>query len=515
VSASPLSINSERDVKGSTTPRLWTPPLRDLGEPGATLGPLVNDFARDILVHPLDPWQEWLTTHALELLPDGRPRFRIVLVLVSRQNGKTEVPVVLTLYWTFVEGKRLILGTSTKIDYAKESWMKAVELAERAPGLRGLVPAKRRSWIRQANGEQEWNINQSRYKIAAANEEGGRSLTIDALVMDELRQHHTRAAWAAAIPAMTARPDAQAWCLSNAGSDKSVVLNEEREAALHFINTGEGDPRVGLFEWSAPEGSDPEDLDALIMSNPNLGHRIMAEDLLGQAKTAKRLGGEALATFLTENMCIRVSHMKSAVDPDFWQKSLSEGTLEKHRDTLAACIDLSPDELHATLAIAALTDNDTVRVEIVHAWDGHTAAKDARTQLPALIKKIKPRTLVWFPGGPAASLAADLRKKGATWPPSGVTVEEIKSDAPGVCMELASLVTSGQVMHAPDPLLDAHVLGAEKLNIGDKWAFSRRNGGHVDAAYAAAGAIHAARSLPPRRKARMPKGLRSRREAAP
>ena len=194
-------------VLGSTAPRLWTPPLREL-TPDTSYGFDVIRFARDELGRPLDPWQEWSVIHGGELLPDGRPRFRIVLILVARQNGKTELLVVLSLFWQFVDAVPLILGTSTKLDYAKESWNKAVKLAEKAPKLAHLRPERRADWKREANGEQESKTTEdSRYKIAASNAEGGRSLTIDRLILDELRQHKTYAAWDASEPATSAVPD--------------------------------------------------------------------------------------------------------------------------------------------------------------------------------------------------------------------------------------------------------------------------------------------------------------------
>jgi len=73
-------------VRGSTLPRIWTPPLVDL-TPKTSYGFAACEFARRIQ-RPLDPWQEWLAIHAGELLPDGRPPFRIVLVLVSRRTER-------------------------------------------------------------------------------------------------------------------------------------------------------------------------------------------------------------------------------------------------------------------------------------------------------------------------------------------------------------------------------------------------------------------------------------------
>jgi phage terminase large subunit-like protein len=458
------------------------------------------EFARDVLHHPLDPWQEWLAIHAGELLPDGRPRFRIVLVLVARQNGKTELLVVLSLYWQFVVAVPIVLGTSTKLDYAKESWTKATKLAERTPDLDVLRPAR---WKRETNGEQEsWTSEESRYKIAASNEEGGRSLTINRLVLDELRQHHDYSAWDAAEPA--ASPwDAQIWALSNAGDDRSIVLNDLRESALEFIETGQGDYRLGLFEWSAPEGADPLDIEALAQANPNLGRRKDPDVLLANAARAVAKGGQALTGFKTEQMCIRVKLVDPAIDPGAWRDCLDVGDLAAARSRLAACVDLSPDGMHATLAAAAVLEDGRVRVETVHAWEGPGAAAALERELPGWVERLKPQTVGWFPAGPAAAVAAklaDRRKDGVRgWPPRGVTVAEIRGETSAVCMGLGKEIAARTLAHSGQALLNAQVDGAEKLPRGDAWVFTRRGGGNVDAVYAVAGAAHLARTLPSRR----------------
>lgn len=462
------------------------------------------EFADEVLGHPLDPWQRWAVIHGGELLEDGRPRFRKLLILVSRQNGKTELLVVLALYWMFVERVPLILGTSTKLDYAAESWMKAYRLAKSVPDLRRELSHK--GHIRKANdGKVLWRADAdevdaetgSRYKIAASNEEGGRSLTIDRLILDELRQHHDYSAHDAAVPATNAVRDAQVWALSNAGSDKSVVLNDWRDSALHYIDTGEGDHRLGLFEWSAPDGSSPLDLDALAQANPNLGRRIDPDALLGDAKTAMEKGGEKLAGFRTENMCMRVRIMDTAIDGEKWAECHDAGDLAALRSRVALCVDVAPDGQHATLAAAAVLDDGRVRVEAVADWSGPECTKQLRRTLPGLVAKVKPQVLGWFPSGPAASVAADLAdRKRAGWPPPGVRVEEIRSEVPAVCMGLAEQVQSKQIAHSDQALLNTHVTSAEKLRRGDAWVFTRKGAGHVDAAYATAGAVHLARTLP-------------------
>jgi hypothetical protein len=463
---------------------LWTRPLRDLSEPGASYGPRVTEFAREVLGEPLDAWQEWLVLHAGELLPDGRPRFRRVVALVARQNGKTFLLRTLALYWVFVERWPLTVGTSTNLDYARESWEAAVRAAESVKELSAFLP---RNGVRRANGEQCLTTSdQCRYKIAASNRKGGRSLSIDRLIADELREQHDWSAYNAAYPAMNARPKGQAWFISNQGDDKSVVLDALRNGAL-----AEADRRLGLFEWSAHEDCDVEDPDGWMASNPNLGYRLDEDTVRGSAALAKKNGGEEEAGFRTEVLCQRVGRLDQAIDAAAWVRCRDAGTLdgEGEREYLTACIDISPDGLHATLAVAATMSDRRTRVEVAAAWDGPGCPGIMQRELRSWLLRIRPRTLGWFPAGPAAALAAELRGGGQLMVPR-LKIVEIQADTAAVCMGLARLVLDEQIAHSGDPLLDAHVAAAEKLRSGDRWVYSRRGGGHVDALYAAAGAVH-------------------------
>jgi hypothetical protein len=124
-----------------------------------------------------------------------------------------------------------------------------------------------------------------------------------------------------------------------------------------------------------------------------------------------------------------------------------------------------------------------VRVGVVAAWNDLGAV---RRELPELIKEHKPKSLGWFPSGPAAALMADMLTI------KGTKRVELKGvDVHAGCRGFAEEVSSRQLVHGNDPLLNAHVLGSQTLPSGDGWRFQRR-GGNVDAAYAAAGAVHLA-----------------------
>jgi hypothetical protein len=443
----------------------------------------------------LRPWQEWLLIHACELRPDGRPRFRKVLVEVARQNGKTFVPVVLAAYWLFVERAGIVLGTSTTLDYAREPLDKMIALVESTPALRRHCAPR---WVRNVNGQHRASLRRRRgelagprYQVAARGPKAGRSLTVARLIADELREHRDYTTWDASYNAMTAEPDAQAWALSNAGGATSLVLNDLRDLAV------EGADDLGYFGWTAPAAADVRDVEALLQANPSVGYGgIQLDGLLADAEAALRVGGAKLAGFKTENMCISVSTLNPAIDPGAWTACADPGALDGVRDRVALLVDGAPDGQHATLAAAALLDDGRVRIEVVDAWAGIAAMDKARRALPAIVRQVRPRVLGWMPNGPGAELAADMAGRPG-WPPRGVELEPVRGDAAAACMALRSLVNAGQIAHSNDPLVDAHIAAAERLDRGDTWVFARRGRGHVDAAYAVAGAVQLARALPP------------------
>lgn len=483
-----LAHSTNSELKGKTEPRLYTPPLREL-TPNTSYGFDLIDFSRDVLDFPFDPWQEWLAIHIGELLPDNRPRFRKALALVARQNGKTRFAKSLILYWLFVEQAKLVLGTSTTRDYAKIAWKQVCEEAEANPYLKEEINHIYKS-IGQENLETKSGCE---YKFAASNRRAGRSLTVNKLIIDEIREHTSWDAWNASYNAMSAVPTGQAICISNQGDNSAVVLDSLHLAAKAFIETGEGDPRLGLFEWSAPDGCEPDDPEAIAYANPDLGNRIQLDTILGDAARAKLAGGEELAGFRTETLCQRVQLLDAAIDWQSWQACANEDLdLKGYNTPVALCLDVALDGSHATLIAATSTHNKTY-IDTVTAWDGYGCAAEVRKDLAAIVRRIKPMKVGWFPQGPAAAIAAELRKG---WAPRGTEVVEITGELSAVCMGLAEQVTARAVQHGADPLLDTHVGQAQRMMRGEVWVFTRKGGSPIDAAYAAAGAVHLSRTLP-------------------
>jgi hypothetical protein len=496
-------------LRGSTIPRLMTVPLAGPEDPwvvwwaprcgcGCWLTPW-SSYGFDVLEFAqrrgwvLDPWQRLAVIHAGELLPDGRPRFRTVLILVARQNGKTFLLKILVLFWLFAQRQPMVVWTSTNLDYARAAWQHAIAMAGDA-GLSGNIDD-----VREANGQEEMTtVDGCTYKIATKSRRGGRSLTINRLVGDELREHHDWAGYNAAVNAMNAVSDGQAWFITNQGDERGVVLDSLRADALAELAAGAADTDTVLMEWSAPDNTAVDDPAGLAAANPNLGragHGVSVAALLKAAARAKRQGGELESGFRTEVLCQRVRLLDPAIDPSAWTACLDPGDLADARRRVALCVDVAQDCEHATLMAAAQLPDGRVRLEVVAAWTGRRALDDMRGELDGWLLRIRPAVLGWLPNGPAAAAATDLRGQ-SKWPRS-MAVEEIRGEVSAVCMGFAEQVAAQRIAHSGDPLLDAHVAGAERAARGDAWVFVRRGVGHVDACYAGAGAVHLARMLPP------------------
>ena len=463
---------------GIATPRLSTDPLRPLTR-DTSRGYSVIDFAAEVLGQPLLPWQRELMIRALEVHPDDSYRFKTVLCCVGRQSGKTHAVKTLALWRMFVDGARLVVGSAQSLAISKEAWSGAIEMAQSSPAL-----AREIACVRLANGEQELRLTSgSRYMLAATRRGAGRGLSVDLLLMDEIREQRDWAAWSSLSKTTLARPKGQIWAISNAGDDGSTVLNSLREAAL-----AGHDESLGIFEWSAPDGAELDDTDAWRQACPGLGHTV------SESGIRSALGTDPSAVFRTEIMCQRVTSMDGAIESSSWRDCADPaGSLAEHRDNLGACVDVAPDGRHVSLVLAAILPDGRARVEVAGAW---ASTEEARVELPALLAKIKPRAVGWYPSGPAQALGPILRACAGSTELKGIAVSE-------ACMCFADLVRARRVLHGSDALLDAHVSGASKLPSGDGWRFTRARsqGGHCDAAYAAAGAVAVAQSLPAPRQA--------------
>ena len=438
---------------GSQTPRLFTPPLREL-TPASSLGFESVRFADDVLGITLMPWQRWLLEHMLELNPDGTFRFRTVLIQVARQNGKSTLAQVLSLWRMFVDRSPLVIGTAQNLDVAEEVWTGAVEMAEGTPELLAEIAA-----VERTNGKKALRLTGGeRYKVAAASRRGGRGLSGDLVLLDEIREHRTWDAWAAVTKTTMARPRPQIVALSNAGDSSSVVLNHLRTLGLATLDGG--DPSIGFFEWSAPEGCDLDDRDGWMAANPALGHTITEQSI------AAALATDPEPIFRTEVLCQQVAEIEPRPIPEAAWVALARNDAIVGPVAVAVEVTMKRDE--SFVWVCGANSAGVPQVECAEARDGTDWVSE---RVGELIERHEVLAVGCRSGGPAASLLPELRGVCADAQIEFVAVNS--AQFAGMCGSFFDAVMTGGLAHRSDPRLNSSVAAAKRHQQVDAWTWER------------------------------------------
>jgi len=489
-------------LMGRTEPRIFTKPLREL-TPETSRGFEVIKFALVFLGVDLYPWQKFLLIHALEIMPDGQYRFKRVIVLVARQQGKTTLASVLAAWWLFVDSKRhpdmvppvkfKVVGVAQNLDIAREPWA-AVKMwcdpepntdEERELALPALQNATAK--VSDTNGKEGiYARSRAHYEIrAAANARGKPAARV---LMDEMREQKTWTAWNAVSQTLKSFWSGQMWGISNAGDSSAVVLRTQRAAGLESIAEWEEyveagimsaedfanshDVTLGLFEWSAPDGCALDDVDAILQANPSIGHGAMTVQ-----SALSDIRGMTEAGYRTEVLCQWVvADVDSFIDVKEYRLrvvALEALAIAKGSRTVWG-VDTSHDRSTTWLSAAVLTEDGspfaTVRLK-----------RAGMMWLPEYLAELAEASGQWevavnAKGCPAMEFIEPLKKL-------GFTVHEF--DGPKYAIATGRYRDAVRdeklvVVHQPD--IDLAVQGGVVVPYADNMAWSRPKSMPIDIA---------------------------------
>lgn len=348
---------------GVTVPRIYTPERRELTEE-TSLGFACIEYAKTVLGKKLYPWQEWALIHSLEIVGelggDWHFRFRTVLFLISRQNGKTVLSEVIASFFLNVLCVDSVFGTSLSLDKAEEVWEAVINDQESIPELSSSIDR-----VSRTNGNKRLILTGLRqYKVGAPTRRAGRGDSNDLVMLDEVREHRDWETWSAAAASINAKPNGLIVCFSNAGDPDSVVLRQLRAKAIGTGDDYGGDVdggTLGLFEWSAPDGAAMDDIEALAQANPAMGYGLLTERAL---MTNRQTFPEA--KFRSECMCQQVETILPAPFPDgAWANGVDTSSAIAGESDLFFGIDLSQDRRWTSIGVCGLREDGHWHVEVV------------------------------------------------------------------------------------------------------------------------------------------------------
>lgn len=362
------------NLKGSTEPRLFTPPKREL-TPKTSLGFAAIDYAKTVLHQSLYPWQEWALIHMLEIEGDIEVkwnfRFRTIVLLVSRQNGKTVLSKVIASFFLNVLEVKNVLGTSLSVDKALEVLDAVIDDQENIPALSAEIDK-----VIRVNGGNKLILTGKRtYKIGAPNRRAGRGDSNDLVLLDELREHRNWETWSATIASTNARPNALAIAFSNAGDPASVVLRQVRSQAISEITKdsdrkqsfgGDDVDDLGLFEWSADDDCDTKDPIQIAKANPALGYgKLTLRAIIANEKTFPE------NQYRSECLCQTVDSLLPEPFPKgAWKNLLDTNSFITPESDLWYGIDMSADRTVVSISVCGLREDGNYHIECIARRNG-------------------------------------------------------------------------------------------------------------------------------------------------
>lgn len=463
--------SAKAPLRGKETPRIFTTPLRKL-TPATSAGFGAIQFAEEYLKVKLHPWQKWWLIHAMELQADGITlRFRTVLLMVSRQNGKSVIANVFALYRFFVEGSRQILNVAQDLGTADDLWQKAKGYIEGHPEL-----AAQFKNATATNGNKQIIMRDGRkWKQGAANRSAGRGLSIDDLLFDELREQRDEEAWAALTNTTIARENSITLGMSNAGDQESTLLNMLRAAAIEAIDDPE--TALAIFEWSAADGCDIDDRKEWAQANPSVGYGSLTEAVLRAARKQ-----QSANKFRTENLCQYVQvEEKGPWEDGIWEGQADPASQIEPGSEIILGIETSQNRAMSYIAAAGHRADGKAHLEIIAMRAG------SEWIIPELKKNMAAmgasRVVLQRTGAQASGLYEYLVAE-------GIDVEQCGGgdlhQATGIIYDA---VRDDTAVHLGQPVLDLAALTAKTKDSGAAWLWDLR-GSPTDIAPLAA-ATHA------------------------
>lgn len=452
-----------------------TPRFRSVPACSASRGLEIVDFAGSYGME-LDEWQ----SDALDAF-SGVDGDRWVspanVMVIARQNGKSEILVARALFGMFVLRKRMILYSSHQWASSNEVFLRMKAIIEQNPELDSQV-AKVRLSAAQLGFELETG---ERILFLTRSRAAARGFSGDELYFDECHflSEPAHAALRPTLGGRSAEGTIQTFYAASAVDQSrhpdGLVLTRLRQRGIA------GEEGIAFVEYSAgivdDEGAeilpalvpaavcvDPE---VLMRANPGCPGRISMEFLLDEARTLDP------ASFATEHLCqgdwpSLDGAASNVVDLDKWA-GLRDS---ESRPVPPVCIgfDVSPDRRRASVAIAGLRLDGSPHVEVT---DNAEGTGWIVPRVKQLIEDHDPYAVSC--DGAQALLAEQV------WNEAGVRVDLLeRSELAQACGNFIDAVEQMAVRHLGDPVLLDAIRGATTVGVGgDGWAFSRRSS-HVD-----------------------------------
>jgi hypothetical protein len=411
----------------------------------------------------------------------GLPAYRTVIVTVTRQTGKTTLYVSWQIHrctaprW---EHPQRSAFTAQSGKDARDKWLDELfPLIRKSRALRPGGGLTDRICVGMGN-EYISFTNGSLIRLLSTSESSGHSKTLHQAVLDEI-WHDTDNRRAQALgPAMITIADAQTLICSTAGTDASVILDKHMEQgrAAAAADSGHG---IAYFEYSAPDGWDPDDEESYFSFMPALcpdppcrcGGGQWRHTITMDAIRSERASMDPVEFARAYGNIPDLSGQKlDRVDMSGWPACADPASAVP--DPVALAFSVAPDAGFAAVAVAGRRADGLGHGELV---DHRPGTGWLVPRVLELWERHKPCVLVINPAGAALAFERELAEhRFSAKPGPGERRLQVVGarEFAQACGALADDVRNGRWRHLGQRPLDAAVDGARMRPLVDAWAWS-------------------------------------------
>ena len=191
----------------------------------------------------LELWEKAMLAAMFGFIDDeGRRRYREIILIVAKKNGKSLIGSIVGLYLQVGDGEpgAEVYAVATKKDQAKIIWGEAKRMVNKSPELRRI--------IKPLVGEMDCAANESVFKPLASDTDTLDGLNVHGALMDEVHQWRDGVALYDIIAdGTTAREQPMVLITSTAGVVREDIYDRKYEYAEKVI-LGYDDPDAGIVD---------------------------------------------------------------------------------------------------------------------------------------------------------------------------------------------------------------------------------------------------------------------------
>lgn len=236
----------------------------------------------------LELWQKAFIAAAFGFVHkiDGTRKYREVLLVVARKNGKSTIASGIGLYLQVADGEpgAEVYAVATKKDQAKLVWIDAKRMVTKSPALR-----KR---IKPLVSELRADFNDSTFKPLGSDSETLDGLNVHGAMMDEIHAWKDKNLYDVIVDGTSSREQSLIFMITTAGTIREAVYDmkyEEAELLLNGLDDEDGykDDRFLPIIYELDKREEWTDEKAWQKANPGLGTIKQIDQLRTKVNKAK------------------------------------------------------------------------------------------------------------------------------------------------------------------------------------------------------------------------------------